>query len=71
MTFYTSLINRPFWMLLLLLAACGDVQAETTLVSSRGVRVDAVFEESYLALGGQRTLGEPITVAYTPEANGR
>lgn len=58
-------------LLLLLLAACSIDSGEPDLVSENGIRVDENFEERYLAWGGEDTLGEAITSAYSPEENGR
>ena len=65
-------IHRLFWVIsLLIFAACTEAPADIGHVSPDGVAVDSSFEESFDALGREAALGEPITVAYSPENNGR
>ena len=66
-----------FWVgiwvgvLLLGLAGCGSTSADSAQVPSTGVPVENRFEATYLALGGARTLGEPITRGFVAGENGR
>ncbi|MEM7117772.1 MAG: hypothetical protein AAF614_35405 [Chloroflexota bacterium] len=65
-------IHRFLWVIsLLIFAACAPPIVDKGHVSPDGVAVDSRFEDSFDALGRVRTLGEPITVAYSPENNGR
>jgi hypothetical protein len=58
-------------LVLLGLAGCGQSTPDVALVSSTGVPVEERFEAAYLALGGPRTLGEPITRGFAVGENGR
>lgn len=63
-----------FWVGLwigLVLAGCGGAATEAAFVSRAGIPVEQRFEATYLALGGVRTLGEPITRGFVAGENGR
>lgn len=66
-----------FWVgiwvgvLLLGLPGCGSTSADLAQVPSTGIPVEKHFEATYLALGGVRTLGEPITRGFRAGENGR
>lgn len=62
-----------FWvgLVLLGLAGCGQTSAGSAQVPSTGIPVEDRFATTYRALGGSRTLGEPITRGFVTGENGR
>ncbi len=63
---YRLVVAVSVFLLVGLLAACGEAESTVTAVSDNGIPIAPEFQAAYQDLGGRVVLGEPITELFTP-----